>query len=122
MSELFEKRIKFGRLLGKLLTWLTQQNQLFSVEEVKRSKEQAQVNAASGAGISNSLHLNGLAVDINLFKPDGSYCDKVEDYKAAGMFWKSLDPDCCWGGDFKKANGLPKPDADHFSITYQGVK
>ena len=31
-----------------------------------------------------------------------------------GAFWKSLDPDCCWGGDFN--------DGNHYSIAYQGRK
>ena len=64
---------------------------------------------------SKSVHKVRLAQDINLFV-DGKYisdgCHPV--YEELGEYWKSLDPDACWGGDFK--------DANHFSFKHRGMK
>ena len=57
-----------------------------------------------------------LALDVassEMFK-DGKYLTSTADHALFGAFWKSLDPDCCWGGDFN--------DGNHYSIAYQGRK
>ena len=56
----------------------------------------------------NSFHYKRLAIDINLFKDD-MYLTKTEDHAELGKFWKSLHPDCTWGGDFED------PDGNHYS-------
>ena len=63
--------------------------------------------------MKNSLHFEGLAVDVDLFK-DGKYLITTEDHKVFGEFWKSLHSDCCWGGDFN--------DGNHYSVTFGGRK
>ena len=83
--------------------------------EVERSKEQAAANAASGAGISNSLHKLRLAADLHLFR-DGLYLTETEDHRVLGEFWESLHPLCRWGGRFSK------PDGNHYSMEHGGVK
>jgi hypothetical protein len=66
-----------------------------------------------------SLHYQGLAVDIDLCLSipyiDGTYTTKSEDHKIFGEYWKSLDKDCRWGGDFKNTDG------NHYSLTYLGL-
>lgn len=69
-----------------------------------------------GGGIAMSNHQVGLAVDINLFK-DGVYLQTTEDHAKLGAFWKTLHPLARWGGDFR-----PKPDGNHYSFEYNGVK
>lgn len=81
--------------------------------ETLRTKLDAEAEAAAGQGIANSLHLIGLAVDLNLFK-DGVYLPDTESHRQFGTYWKSLNPLCRWGGDFKK------PDGDHYSIAWEG--
>lgn len=57
----------------------------------------------------NSFHYRRLAVDLNLFVNDQyqpSYCPE---WQELGDYWKSLDPNCTWGGDFKNK------DYNHFS-------
>jgi hypothetical protein len=61
--------------------------------------------------MKNSLHYEGLAVDIDLTK-DGVYLSKTEDHQVFGEFWETLSHDCRWGGRFS--------DGNHYSITYQG--
>jgi len=82
--------------------------------ETWRSPHTAAANAAAGIGIANSLHTIKLAVDLNLFK-DGQYLTKTEDHRELGEFWKILDPDNRWGGDFSN------PDGNHYSMTHGGV-
>ena len=80
-----------------------------------RTPQQAQWNADHGLGIACSLHIERLAVDVNVFV-DGIYQtdDRSGCYTALGAFWKSLGSDHYWGGDFKKV------DLDHFSISPDG--
>jgi hypothetical protein len=64
--------------------------------------------------MKNSLHYEGLAIDIDLFK-DGKYLTQTEDHRVFGEFWEGLHQDCRWGGRFKGC-----PDGNHYSINYQG--
>lgn len=113
---LLQKQKLFCSLVAKLISWSYDSGYELTFGEVLRTKLQAQANAASGAGISNSLHLSSLAVDLNLFI-EGEYQRYSEAYKPLGDYWKSLHPLCCWGGDFKS-----RPDGNHFSLTHGGVK
>lgn len=65
--------------------------------------------------MKNSLHYIGCAEDLLLYK-NGVYLTKTEDYRFAGDYWKSLHPDCRWGGDFER------PDGNHFSVEWGGRK
>jgi hypothetical protein len=68
-----------------------------------------------GNGILNSNHRIGLAVDLSLFKADGSYCIALSDYQPFGEWWEAKRPGLTmWGGRFH--------DADHFSYLWNGVK
>lgn len=84
--------------------------------EAWRSPETAEVYKQKGKGISNSLHWERLAVDLNLFK-DGKLLQETEDYRRAGELWEDMSCDefeCCWGGRFG--------DGNHFSILHEGVR
>jgi hypothetical protein len=58
----------------------------------------------------NSLHYSGCAGDLILYDFEGHYLPWTESYKELGEYWKSLDKNCKWGGDFTK------PDGNHFSF------
>ena len=58
-------------------------------------------------GHENSMHRHRLAVDLNLFNHRGDYLTDSEDYRFAGEYWLSLDPNCTWGGE---------DDGNHFSM------
>jgi hypothetical protein len=62
----------------------------------------------------NSCHYIRLAIDLNLFDKDYHYLEDTETHRPFGEFWKTLDPGCRWGGNFRK------PDGNHYSFTYQG--
>lgn len=114
-ETLRQKQSRFARSVPLLLQYMTALGYEFTLGEALRTQAQATANAASGAGISNSLHLDRLAIDINLFK-DGIYLAESEAHRPFGTFWKSLGPDFFWGGDFSK------PDGNHYSIGHGGRK
>jgi len=103
MSELFEKRAKFTRHFPTLINEMIAHGYtpLIGKDGLPHKK--------------NSLHYEGLAVDIDLFR-DGVYLTKTSDHKIFGKFWKSLDSDCCWGGDFSRSDG------NHYSVTFDKRK
>jgi hypothetical protein len=110
-----EKQRLFTKLVAKFITWAYGQGYELSLGEALRTQAQADLNARTGTGISNSLHLVRLAIDLNLFI-DGVWQTDPQAYKPLGAKWKSLSPLCRWGGDFAKLK-----DANHFSLTHNGV-
>ena len=116
MSDLLQRQFKFSKLVGLLLVKAYTLGYTITVGEMFRTPEQAALNAKAGIGIKNSLHTKRLAVDLNVFK-DGVYLDQGSKFKNLGDYWKTLDPDCTWGGDFTSL-----PDGNHFSLSFNGVK
>jgi len=111
-----EQRCLFSRLICQLGVWIFEQpGYEVAFGEVVRSKAQANANAVSGSGISNSLHLVGLAADFDLYI-NGEYQVDSRAHKTIGTKWKSMHPFCRWGGDFTK------PDGNHYSTERDGVK
>ncbi len=69
----------------------------------------------TGSGISRSLHLDGLALDVNLFSKGVYQADGASPaWVAAGKLWESLHPLCRWGGRWG--------DGNHISLEYEGRK
>lgn len=119
--SLRDKQLTFSRYLGQLLTYAAQAAIPVAMGETWRSVEQAAWNAAHGTGIKDSLHTIRLAADLLCYRRnlDGTF-DWLKDgtepeYAQLGAYWKSLHPDCAWGGDF-----TPRPDPGHFSISHEG--
>lgn len=110
------------------------------IAEAKRSDEQAEINAIGAAGrervakliqaefplladkilnngkaggIRNTVHGDGLAVDIDLFM-NGVYLDRTGDHKVLGLYWEKLHLLNRWGGRFD--------DGNHYSMEYRGRK
>lgn len=108
MSELGDKRRKFTRLIIVIVKAMLDDGlePMFGKEGEKH--------------MANSLHYDGLAMDIILTK-NGQVLEDSEDHRKYGELWESLDPDCYWGGDGLKKDGL-KNDGNHYSITMGGRK
>jgi hypothetical protein len=60
---------------------------------------------AKSGHIDDSFHYRRLAIDLNLFDLDGNYLTTTEDHRELGEYWKELDPNCTWGGDFLRSDG-----------------
>lgn len=111
-----QQQSEFVLLVARLIEWAYQNGFELTFGECWRTPEQAARNAQTGAGISNSLHIERLAIDLNLFV-GGVYIDATEGYTRLGEYWKSLHPRCRWGGDFRT-----RKDGNHFSYSPDGVR
>jgi hypothetical protein len=106
-----QKQSKFARLVAKLLTHIYAQGYEVTFGEAWRSPEEAARLAKLGKGLANSLHIDKLAIDLNLFK-DGRYLSSTEAHRPIGEWWEKQDPLCRWGGRFG--------DGNHYSLTHGG--
>lgn len=105
----------FVSLVAKLIQFAGENGMELSFGECWRTPEQAALNAKKGSGISNSLHTERLAIDVNLFV-GGVFIDSSEGHRRLGEHWESLHPRCRWGGRFRK------PDGNHYSFSPDGVR
>lgn len=108
-----QKQSRFARDVAKLITYAYSIGYEITFGEAWRSPEQAKWNAAQGIGTANSLHIDRLAIDLNLFR-EGRYITDSEGHSLLGAWWKSLGNDYKWGGDFAKR------DFNHYSISHEG--
>lgn len=108
---LSQKQQYFAKLVAELLRHIYSNGMACTFGEALRTPEQQKLYVEQGKSQTlNSKHLDKLAIDLNLFI-DGEYKTDKESYKEIGEFWKSLDPDCVWGGDFSFGDG------NHFQFT-----
>ena len=130
-----KKQERFSRLIPKLINKAHELGFEVRLKELLRGEIQAQHNADTCAvcghnknkhllypvpkhsfkpmGIKKSLHRDGLALDLVLFR-EGIPLTDSEMYLELGEFWESLDILCAWGGRFN--------DGGHFSIIHGGRK
>nr|WP_252120567.1 M15 family metallopeptidase [Candidatus Chromulinivorax destructor] len=103
--DLQESQQKFAKDVVSLLSYMLEKKYNFTFGETMRTKEQAELYAQQGKGIKNSLHCKRLAIDINLFNPQGEFLSKSEDHTLFGEYWESLSPFNRWGGRFIRVDG-----------------
>lgn len=127
-SELLQLQWRFTRLLAQLMSFVHQQQgwELSLAEgRVTRARKVSVdgrvVIAEDRVHMANppSLHYDGLAQDLNLYV-NGVYIQdgKHPAWLEIGTYWKSLDDDCAWGGDFGGYHS--GKDSNHFSLRYGG--
>jgi hypothetical protein len=110
---------EFAQSVARLIQKASQLGYGVTFGEAYRTPEQAALNAkkldASGkpVGISNSLHTERLAIDLNLFK-DGVYIVDERGHRELGAWWETLGPMYRWGGRFR--------DPNHYSLSPDGKR
>lgn len=114
-ETLRQKQSRFALGVALLIQKADEMGYAVTFGEAWRTPEQAKWNAAQGIGTATSLHIERLAVDINLFK-DGRYITDGEGHAELGRWWKALHPDHRHGGDFSKR------DWNHYSLTPDGKR
>lgn len=108
-----QKQRLFARMAALLILKAYELGYEITLGEAWRTPEQAKANAAAGRGISNSLHMDRLAIDLNLFK-DGVYLTKTDAHRELGEWWEQQHPLARWGGRFN--------DGNHYSLEHGGRK
>ena len=111
--SLRQKQSLFARMVALLILKAYELGYEVTLGEAWRTPAQALRNAADGSGISNSLHLDRLAIDLNLFK-DGRYLSSTESHKLLGEWWEQQHVLARWGGRFG--------DGNHYSLAHEGRK
>jgi hypothetical protein len=113
--KLLNIQIEFAHDVGLLLLYVFKQGYSCTLGEAWRPLITAQFYAKEHKGITDSLHCNRLAIDLNLFDENGNYISDGSDkrYKDLGDYWESLDSDNKWGGYFIERGGHIN-DPDHF--------
>ena len=109
-----ELQSQFVVCVAKLILFGDGQGYEWTFGEAWRTPEQAKLNADRGAGIRASLHVDRLAIDLNLFI-DGVYRTDTEAHRPLAVYWKTLHPLARWGGDIKR-----RPDGNHYSLSPDG--
>lgn len=104
----------FARDIVMLLKHMEEKGFSYTFGEAFRTAEQAEIYAKEGKGIKNSLHCQRLALDINLFDADGKFLEDADSHRQFGIYWEFLNPVNRWGGNFKKPDGKPFVDANHY--------
>ena len=89
----------------KLLLFMQSKGYSFTFGDAYRDPELAAIFAKEGKGIVNSLHCKRLAIDINLFSPQGILLSTTNDHEMFGKYWESLNPANRWGGRFIRQDG-----------------
>lgn len=102
--SLSKKQQIFTVNVGKLICFAYKLGYALTFGETYRPPATAEIFAKKGTGIKNSLHTKRLAVDFNLFK-NGKYLSDSESHVFLGVYWKGLDSNNRWGGDFKNKDG-----------------
>lgn len=116
MTEtLRQKQSRFALGVARLIQQADHLGYAVTFGEAWRTPQQAAWNAAQGAGISTSLHIERLAIDLNLFKDD-RYITDGEGHAELGRWWKALGADYRWGGDFVKK------DFNHYALSPDGKR
>jgi hypothetical protein len=111
--SLREQRCLFTTLVADLIWHINSLGYECAINEAYRDPRVAAMNAKTGAGIKNSLHSVGLAVDLNLYIK-GKYQTSSEAHRPIGDWWKQRHPLCRWGGDFRRKDG------NHYSMEWEG--
>ena len=95
-----EKQRLFAKYVGELLRWIYDNGYEVTFGEAYRHPYLQEMYVKQGKSKTmSSKHVIKLAVDLNLFK-GGKYLQDTPSYKPLGQFWKSLDKNNVWGGDW----------------------
>lgn len=108
-----QKQRLFARLVAGLIEHVYDSGYEVTLGEAWRPPVTAEAYAKAGKGIANSLHIDKLAIDLNLFLK-GVYQPDTEAHRQFGEWWELLHPLCRWGGRFG--------DGNHYSLTHEGRK
>jgi len=102
-----EQQAAFLKDVAKLIQAAETLGLVVTAGELYRTQHQQDLYVKTGASkVSHSIHQDRMAIDLNFFK-SGVLTYKMEDTKAMGDFWESLNPLNKWGGRWKDPVDTP---------------
>lgn len=105
--RLQQKQAEFLMNVSKLIQFIFQQGFEATGGELHRTPEQQALHKEAGRSMtSNSLHLDRLAIDLNIFR-NGKLIQSKATLQPIGDFWESLNPRNRWGGNFRSFLDTP---------------
>lgn len=108
MRTLRQQQSIFAKLIGQLLVWIyEQEGWAVTFADFYRGDHLGHA--------TNSVHYIRLAADLNLFVNAVWMTTDCPEWRIIGAHWKTLDPACRWGGDWKKG------DFNHLSMEWGGT-
>lgn len=107
MSAQHDLQVQFTKLIAQFILWIYEQPG-YAVTFAEFT------NLEHVGHMTNSLHYDGLAADMNFFLNGVWQEVDSPDYRKLGAKWKTLNPLCAWGGDFGTV------DLDHYSMRFGG--
>jgi len=107
-----EQQAAFLADVAKLIQQADKFDLVVTAGELHRTQYQQDFYQKTGASkVDRSIHQDRMAIDLNFFKRDASgklnLTYKVDDTKAMGDFWESLNPLNKWGGRWKDPVDTP---------------
>lgn len=113
ISDLLAKQFKFTRMLPRLIDKVHEAGFECTLGDGFRDPRVfGGIGVKLGYGHPKSAHKQKLAVDLNLFKVDGTFLSATEAHRVIGEWWESQGG--TWGGRFE--------DGNHYSLEHQGIK
>lgn len=111
LMRLSKRQRIFSKCFQALLGFIHDKGWECTIGETQRTRYQQRKYVDEGKSWTmNSKHLQKCAVDLFLWI-DGAITWKHVDYEVLGVYWKTLDPLCVWGGDWRSRDSV------HFEIT-----
>lgn len=98
--DLADKQSEFAQCVAKLIQYVYVCGYKCSLGEVYRTTDKP-----------DDLHCRRLAIDLNIFSPQGKLLTEIRDYEKFGVYWEMLHQFNRWGGRLHK-----NPDGCHFEM------
>ena len=93
---------KFLQDISSLIAFAYSKDYMLTAGEAYRTQyQQDKYLDDDKTAVSTSQHQKRLAMDFNLFVNDEVQWSDCKEWQALGMYWKTLDDNNRWGGDFK---------------------
>jgi hypothetical protein len=110
-----EKQSRFALCLGKLIAFVYAKGWELTMSEGYVGDTDAADKDYDGPHKSGGTHYMRIGQDLNLWIA-GEWISSGSHpaWRELGAYWKGLDGDARWGGDFSRA------DPNHFSFTHNG--
>ena len=97
-----DKQWKFLQDISSLIAFAYSKDYKLTAGEAWRTQYQQDKYLEDGkTEVSESQHQKRLAMDFNLFVMDEVQWSDCKEWQELGNYWKALDTNNRWGGDFK---------------------